>query len=279
MPAGTYTYTVKVYDNGTPAAVTTSEAKLVTVTAESGGAKNVAAQANGGVASASSSHSAAFPASGANNGDRKGVSWGSGGGWNDATPGAFPDWLRVDFSGPRTIGEIDVFTVQDDYVAPAEPTPNMTFTKYGITDFQVVYWNGSGWVEVPGGNVTGNNLVWRKFTFEPITTTAVGVIVKGALGSYARVTEIEAWTAVAPPLTVTLNSSSKNAMLTAPATVNLSAAATVANGTVSKVEFYRDSALIGTVTTPSSGTTSSGIWAYSDANRGGRHLQVQRKGV
>jgi len=34
----------------------------------------------------------------------------------------------------------------------------------------VQYWNGSVWVDVPGGNVTGNNLVWRRFIFDPIST-------------------------------------------------------------------------------------------------------------
>ena len=52
----------------------------------------------------------------------------------------------------------------------------------------------------------------------------------------------------------------------APATVNLSATAADSDGTVSKVEFYRDTTLIATVTTPSSGTTSSGAWTYSDTN-------------
>src|SRR5690349_21423319 len=66
---------------------------------------NVAAQANGGVATASTAYDTikfdtttyTFPASGAIDGDRKGMNWGFGGGWNDATPSAYPDWLQVDF--------------------------------------------------------------------------------------------------------------------------------------------------------------------------------------
>jgi len=38
----------------------------------------------------------------------------------------------------------------------------------------VQYWNGSVWVDVPGGNVTGNNLVWRRFIFDPISTDRIG---------------------------------------------------------------------------------------------------------
>jgi hypothetical protein len=62
--------------------------------------------------------STSFPAGSINNGDRKGVNWGSGGGWRDAEPGnTFPDWLQVDFNGSKTIDEVDVFMVQDSYAS------------------------------------------------------------------------------------------------------------------------------------------------------------------
>ena len=118
--------------------------------------------------------------------------------WLDATV-EFPDWLQITFSSTQSIAEISVFTVQDNYEAPLEPTPSMTFTQWGITDFQVQYWNGSAWLDVPGGNVTGNNLVWRKFTFTPISTHAIRVLVNSALNGQARIAELEAWTASAAP--------------------------------------------------------------------------------
>lgn len=135
------------------------------------------------------------------NGDRRGIHWGSdpatGSGWHDATNNDYTnDWLQVDFNGSKTIDEIDVFSVQDTFWAPVEPTATMAFSQYGITDFQVQYWNGSGWVDVPGGNVTGNTLVWRKFTFTPITTTKVRVKVNATppgSQSYSRIVELEAW--------------------------------------------------------------------------------------
>lgn len=69
----------------------------------------------------------------------------------------------------------------------------MTFTQYGIVDFQVQYWNGAGWQTVSGGSITGNNKVWKKVTFSQITTSKIRVNVTNALSNYSRVTEVEAW--------------------------------------------------------------------------------------
>ncbi len=160
---------------------------------------NLASQVNGGVASASSTYNAGFPPSGVNNGDRRGLGWENGGGWNDATASAYPDWIRVDLPSAQPLTEIDVFTIQDDFRNPVEPTESMTFGQYGITAFDVQYWNGSAWVTVPSGSVTGNNKVWNKFTFAPITTTSIRVQVNAALAGYSRVVEIEAYKD-APPV-------------------------------------------------------------------------------
>ncbi|WP_342451142.1 discoidin domain-containing protein [Piscinibacter koreensis] len=154
---------------------------------------NVALQSNGGTVVASSTHSTAFPASGANNGDRRGLNWMYGGGWNDGTQGSWPDVLQVNFNGSKNVTEIDVFTLQDAYGNPQEPTETMTFSQYGITDFEVQYWNGSAWATVPGGSVVGNDRVWRRFTFQAITTNSIRVVVTGALAGYSRIAEIEAY--------------------------------------------------------------------------------------
>ena len=132
------------------------------------------------MASASSQFSAAYPVAAANNGDRKGLNWTNGGGWQDATSNGYPDTLQIDLDGTRTIDEIDVFTVQNAYQAPAEPTEGMTFSLYGITSFDVQYWDGSAWVTVPGGQVTNNNNVWRKVTFSPVQTAKVRVRVNAS---------------------------------------------------------------------------------------------------
>jgi hypothetical protein len=154
---------------------------------------NVALASSGVVASASSTFNSNFSPAGAINGDRKGVNWGAAGGWNDATSGAYPDWIQVDFNGTKIINEIDVFTLQDNFSKPIDPVPTTVFSVYGVTAFNVQYWNGSSWITVPGGNVTGNNLVWRRFTFPNILASKVRVTINGALNSYSRIVELEAY--------------------------------------------------------------------------------------
>ncbi|MGH9933458.1 MAG: RHS repeat-associated core domain-containing protein, partial [Pyrinomonadaceae bacterium] len=174
---------------------------------------NVARAANGATATAASTLDDGRLPVAAINSDRKGIHWGTdaatGSGWHDATNGAYPDWLQVDFSGTKTIDEIDVFCVQDNVSNPIEPTSTTTFSLYGITDFPVQYWNESAWVEVPGGNVTGNNLIWRKFNFASITTSKIRVLVNNTPAgpySYSRVVELEAWS----PASSSNNSASAN---------------------------------------------------------------------
>jgi glucose/arabinose dehydrogenase len=163
------------------------------------GEVNVALASQGATALASSVHSSGYGVAGAINGDRRGTPWGGNAGWNDATASAFPDWLEIRFAGSQTIDEIDVFSVQDNFTGPAEPTPTMTFTLYGLRDFQVEYWTGSAWAPIPGASVTGNTLVWRQFTFSPITTSRIRVFITQAADQWSRITEVEAWTSGGAP--------------------------------------------------------------------------------
>ena len=57
-------------------------------------------------------------------------------GWNDGTASAWPDWLEVDFNGPKTINEVDAFSVQDSYLTPIAPTLQMTFGLYRLYQLQ-----------------------------------------------------------------------------------------------------------------------------------------------
>jgi hypothetical protein len=46
---------------------------------------------------------------------------------------------------------------------------------------------------VPGGSITGNNLVWRSITFPAVTTDRIRVVVNASLNNNSRITEIEAY--------------------------------------------------------------------------------------
>ncbi len=152
---------------------------------------NVALASSGAVAWASSAYSAAFPVSAINDNERAGVNWGNGGGWVDGTPNVYPDWVQIVFNGTKTIDHAVVYSVQDNWMNPAEPTDTQTFALYGVTDFSVFGWDGSAWVSL--GSVSGNNLVKRTVTFSPYTTDRILIYVTGALASFSRITEVEAW--------------------------------------------------------------------------------------
>lgn len=159
---------------------------------------NVALAANGGQAFATSTINSNYAASGAINGDRKGLNWGAGGGWNDATLDQYTDELWVEFNGPKRINEINVFTVQDDYSNPQDPKLDMSFTLYGLVDFDVYCKDAVSGQTVTLEAVRGNNRVWRQVKFEPVITKKIFIKVYNARG-YSRIAEVEAWEAPAPP--------------------------------------------------------------------------------
>ncbi len=160
---------------------------------------NVAASSFGATASASSTVSPNYPASGAIDGNHTGAGWGTGVGWNDATAGVYPDSLTINLNATRSISEVDVYSLQDNYTSPVEPTDTMTFAAYGLTSFQVQIPDGlGGWVNVPGGTIVGNNLVKRKIVFgSPVTTDQIRILVNNtADGVYSRIVEVEAFSCI-----------------------------------------------------------------------------------
>ena len=124
------------------------------------------------------------------------------------------------------------------------------------------------WVDVPGGDATSNTLVWRHFSFAPITTDRIRVLVNNGNNGNSRVVEIEAWSAYGPAgyalPTVTLGASSATSgaglTVTAPAAVALSANASAPDGAITKVEFRRDGS-----NTPI-GTATAAPWQITWAN-------------
>jgi RHS repeat-associated protein len=154
---------------------------------------NVALAANGATAAASSTHpDGAFAAARAIDGTRAY----DGGYWNDNSHGTFPDSLEVTFAGAKTIDEIDVYSLQDNYGA-GEPDEALTFTQFGLTHFDLQYRDASSgaWFSVPGASASGNNKVWRKFIFAPVTTTGLKLTVYKAVDGWSRVVEVEAYEA------------------------------------------------------------------------------------
>jgi subtilisin family serine protease len=261
VTAGSYTLTAVATDN--QGATTTSPAVHVTVNTIPG-RTNVALAANGATAIPSSTYNSNYPATGAINGDRKGVGWGAGGGWCDGTSAAWPDWLEIDFNGLKSINEVDVFSMQDQYGSPVDPTPTMTFTYYGLKNFEVQYWNGSAWTDVPSGAITNNNLVWRQLMFGAVTTSKIRLYVTSSLGSFTRVMELEAWGTASSgnlPPTVSITSPTEGTTFAAPSDIAITATAADQGGTVASVAFYGDGALIGTDTTAPYAITWPGVAA------------------
>jgi len=153
---------------------------------------NVAAASQGASITASSTYDARFPASAIIDSSRTGAPWAQGGGWNDGTAGVFPDWIVISLPENKTVDRVTVYTLQDNYQAPIEPTDNLTFSQYGLTDFTVYGATAGGWV--PLASITGNNRVKRTVTFPPFTTSAIHVVFSNGLQSFSRVAEVEAWT-------------------------------------------------------------------------------------
>jgi hypothetical protein len=70
----------------------------------------------------------------------------------------------------------------------------LTWSNYGIQDFDVQYWDGAAWQLFPGGHVIGANLVWQKFvSIAPILTQKVRLYITKAKDGYSRLVEFEAW--------------------------------------------------------------------------------------
>jgi hypothetical protein len=99
--------------------------------------------------------------------------------------------VQINFNGTKTIDRVVVYTIQDNYQNPIEPTDTLTFSTYGVTDFAVQGWNGSAWITL--ATVSGNNLVKRTVTFAAFTTDRIRVNITGALNPYSCLIEIEAW--------------------------------------------------------------------------------------
>jgi hypothetical protein len=174
--------------------------------------------------------------------------------WKDANA-SFPDWVEIGFNGAKTIDRVVVYSVQDNYTNPVEPTATMTFTQRGVTAFDVLAWNGSIWSKL--ASVTGNNLVQRTVSFSAVTTDRIRILINGSASRYSFLAEVEAWTPMAlppPPSGATILTSSRNPGRTG-RNVTFTAMVTGVNP-------------IGTVAFTANGTTISGCAAVALSGSG-----------
>src|SRR6185295_257921 len=219
--------------SGDPGNAASSSAPLSQLITDVSVSSNVALASAGAVASASSTYGTGFAVGSVNDNQRRGAPWANNGGWLDGTPGSWPDWVQIDFGGTKTIDRVVVYSVQDNFNNPVEPTNAMTFSLYGVVDFTVQGWNGSGWI--PLATVAGNNLVKRTVTFAATTTDRIRIHVTNALYSYTRLTEVEAWgvaAAGARPTSTTLASSGTPAVAGGTVTLTATVAGTNPTGSV-----------------------------------------------
>jgi hypothetical protein len=142
---------------------------------------------------ASSTFGSGFPVRAMTDGDRRGVNWGAGGGWADATVDNYPDYVTFTFGNFYYVDRVVLYTVQDDYANPVEPGDDLTFHDYGVTDFSIERYNvGFGfWHEV--ARVTGNNRVKRVVELPSISSRDLRIVINNARGGLSRITEIEVY--------------------------------------------------------------------------------------
>lgn len=181
---------------------------------------NVALASVGATTTASSSYNTAgitFPSANGIKGDRAdwcGVGQSCGGGpangWASANGSSAPQWLEVDFPVSRTLSEIDTFEVQDSPASPGTtPTLSTTCSTFCNTAFEVQTWNGSMWVDIPGGNISGNTHVWNQFTGLSISTTKIRYYINTSPGGIFGLVDFEAYY-THPAGSVTFNAPSCN---------------------------------------------------------------------
>ncbi|MBK8568734.1 MAG: hypothetical protein IPN81_01440 [Nitrosomonadales bacterium] len=122
-----YSYTLAACDAANNCSAQSYPVSATTMTAVTT-ISNVALASVGAVASASSITSSGYPASAVNDNQRTGAPWGNGGAWRDGTPDIYPDWVQINFNGTKTVDRVVVYTLQDNYTNPIEPTDTQTFS-------------------------------------------------------------------------------------------------------------------------------------------------------
>ena len=84
---------------------------------------------------------------------------------------------------------------------PLEPTETMEFFNNGVKAFEVQYFDGTNWLPLPNGTISGNTKVWRKITFPAVTAEKIRVQINAAKAPNSILLEVEAYgvPAIPPP--------------------------------------------------------------------------------
>lgn len=77
--------------------------------------------------------------------------------------------------------------------------PPTTFSKYGLTDFDLEYWDGAAWAPLPGAQVRGNDKAYVRVRVAPVRTDRIRLVVRKALEQFSRVIELEAFQSTPQP--------------------------------------------------------------------------------
>jgi len=101
-------------------------------------------------------------------------------------------WIELDFGAPKTIGSVWVVTGWKNDV------------QFTAPNFDVQIPDGENWKTVAGGEVRGNQRIWRSVVFDqPVSSSRLRVMAKG--GGHFRVYEVAAFAEAqeipVPPLT------------------------------------------------------------------------------
>lgn len=173
------TLPVEVSGEGSGTLTADFRGQRATVRLLAGGDANLA---RGAVVSASSTLSR-FDEQSVVDGATDSSAWDQGDGWNDATLGAFPDWVELRLPCAEEVGRVDVHTL-DSAQFPA--------ARFGVRDFDVQVLRDGQWATVR--EVRGSTAGLVSATFPAVTTDAVRVLVHATNdGGHSRLIEVEVY--------------------------------------------------------------------------------------
>jgi hypothetical protein len=142
---------------------------------------NWALAARGATARASSEHeSGQYNAATVLQGETTGARWAHGGGWNDNTLQAYPDWLEIQLAEPRTVRAVKVYTYD-----PVD--------RYGLRDFMIQAGVDGEWRDL--ATIVDNLSRVIAVRVPPTRTARLRLWITATHGAndYSRVVAVEVW--------------------------------------------------------------------------------------